>query len=774
MTGAAGQGGGTAFMSPSAVHLMREQFYGGSSSAAVRASRGRVCSYADPDVVKAAKREALDFKIRMKMADPAAAASHTAALRQLSSQKTTLDLSFLTSPLAGQPGSQDQVKSLVMPPEVGEHGDEISGSSKVILSGKRMDYQRVDSAAGEGRGQAAALGYHALDVEVPAAKPAGRPAWEVGKARGSTTASEFTGPMWSQLQEGMMAYIPVKIMRPDGMAGTAFMSQSQAIEAARTELNSSRTPRPQSATLKRYGAPPPADGERRTSTGSRGGSGGGAAPAAAATSSGLALDKFKDVPLPMAQVQEIDLFAMYRARSQRLLQKQLAAAPAPHPRPTDSSASQEPLRATVCSSSSGGGSGKAGTAACALSPRTTAAAAAAEAALGLAAAPPAAAGPHGRSSSAARARPPSGAAAKPANGPQPGTAAATEPAKASSSAAHGQPQQQQRPGQGAAAPQDPTAAGSASTPRAVVSALKQARPQSARPAAAGGGGGSVRAGPSVAWAPEPAQHLGTAPTAARPGAGWGGAHAAGPAQAIAPLQMQPGPAAAYPGAGPTGARPQPAQGPPLRRALSSGSATPAAPAQPQGTGAPGSAPGMRVQYQPPGPEARREQQRRPGSAVHTSKTNSRTRGGLLGEFSSSFSEQQQHGDREMLQNRILQYTAQQYVLEGKELLKALAAGGNADVPGARGTVGMSAADATASLATMQRSVGAACGPDGQQADGSVHLRRPCSAPSKRVRPPSAGNWAGRPPPEAVLSATPTPRRSPSFPAGALYDPAVQA
>lgn len=207
--------------------------------------------------------------------------------------------------------------------------------------------------------------------------------------------------------------------------------------------------------------------------------------------------------------------------------------------------------------------------------------------------------------------------------------------------------------------------------------------------------------------------------------------------------------------------------------------------------------GIRTAYVPPDPSTRMEQQRRPGSAVPTAKTNSRTRAGLLAELSGAGSDEaadgagggggvlqpqlqlqvQQPGasllsgsgveGRERLQDRILQYTVQQLVMGEDEFRSHLLASGGSG-GGACGAVrpppppkpvGLSMADALQAAQAMQRTsalaatVAAAAAGGQQQQQQAQQRERPQSAPSRRVRPPSAGHWAGRPQPEAVLSAT---------------------
>ncbi|EFJ42958.1 hypothetical protein VOLCADRAFT_119226 [Volvox carteri f. nagariensis] len=108
-----------------------------------------IFSYGPPDMVRQAKLEALEMKVRRKMQEQKASVRDTHAL----SDFTAADMpstAVRVSARANGVGSLGLVKSLVVPPELTEHGEEVRGSSHFILDGERLEYQRPARIARSG------------------------------------------------------------------------------------------------------------------------------------------------------------------------------------------------------------------------------------------------------------------------------------------------------------------------------------------------------------------------------------------------------------------------------------------------------------------------------------------------------------------------------------------------------------------------------------------------------------------------------------------------
>lgn len=233
------------FINQDPVHKLREELYGGGGSsggAGEIAARNMIFSYADPEVVRQAKLEALEERVKLRMAMAKADSGDHSALTALTGGKA-LDLSHLTQAKAGK-GSRDQVKALVVPPEVNPlNGEEVRGSSKLILGGQRRDYMRAGEGPPAGK-RGVDPAYRTNDMAfVPDVSPkkAGAGAW-AARRRGKAEPQQH--PLMAQLQEGMqLAYVPVKVQNQDGVARNAFVSQAQVRSPCRGRFGKCLPPR---------------------------------------------------------------------------------------------------------------------------------------------------------------------------------------------------------------------------------------------------------------------------------------------------------------------------------------------------------------------------------------------------------------------------------------------------------------------------------------------------------------------------------------------------
>ncbi|KAG2499317.1 hypothetical protein HYH03_002895 [Edaphochlamys debaryana] len=367
------------FINTNPIHLAREEYFGLPNKDDEPANgRGIVFSYAPPDVLRQAKLEAMEIKIRRKMLEHKAAQGDPHALRELEGPGE-IDIAALAELTGSGPkvkGGRDQVKALVVPPELTEHGDEVRGSSKIILGGQRRDFEHAAHAAGGAgrgaRGGAAAAGaagggggggsgtmpsYRTSDLterlDAAAArrkKPAPGSARAGGPPRKAPKPKP--DPRLAELREGMLTYVPAKEERPEGVGRGAFVTQAQAMLAARTEYEAVKPRRPASAPMRRYfsgslgpgsnagnGRIPGWDAPERAGSGfgDRGSGGGGGGGGGGAGMGGLGMggrgvpagmsDKWSDVP--MVRVEETDLLATYKAQSLKLAAAALAEAAAP-------------------------------------------------------------------------------------------------------------------------------------------------------------------------------------------------------------------------------------------------------------------------------------------------------------------------------------------------------------------------------------------------------------------------------------------------------------
>ncbi|GFR41268.1 hypothetical protein Agub_g1943, partial [Astrephomene gubernaculifera] len=286
-------------------------------------------SYGSPDAIRQAKFEALQLKVRQKMLqqrtgldDPHALKSHLDPAAELARAAKAACLGV---------GGCEQVQALVVPPTVTPHGEEVRGSSELILSGERREYQRPGpSRAATSNASGPVPRYRTSDLEI-AKKPEGGAAGEAGARGSSGRRSSRTGggssgygmswrkqppardPLAAQLSEGMLTYVQCKFERPN-VIGSAFVPQGQAMQEALHAYEQRKPRRPASAPLRRYmnqatGGTSRSDREAAWAVGG----GGGVGTASVSASAGTLDSKWQDVPV--VKVQETDLLAMYRRNS---------------------------------------------------------------------------------------------------------------------------------------------------------------------------------------------------------------------------------------------------------------------------------------------------------------------------------------------------------------------------------------------------------------------------------------------------------------------------
>lgn len=227
-----------------------------------------------------AKLEAMELKVRRKVLEHKVSLLDTHALRtDLSFAEASTTSIRVSARSNNDLGSRELVKSLVVPPEVTEHGDEVRGSSAVILDGERLEYQHPGHPTTDVAQASRALpGFRMYEPEnresdVDAQKKptgvvvghtqtetGGRSAGRnggtavrgagnapvrgraAGNALSGVTATEGRGTVFggrgartstwqldlrSQLSEGMLTYVPSKFERPAGVDNTAFVPQGQ-------------------------------------------------------------------------------------------------------------------------------------------------------------------------------------------------------------------------------------------------------------------------------------------------------------------------------------------------------------------------------------------------------------------------------------------------------------------------------------------------------------------------------------------------------------------
>ncbi len=156
-------------------------------------------------------------------------------------------------------GGRDQVKVLVVPPQVTQHGEEVRGSSHLIIEGQKRNYQRLlgqhaaaagGGAAGSGGGAGGVAGNHAgagrkregaeagdapgggplpryrtSDVGMRPDVPKKKVPWGGGGAPYRRPKPK-PDPMKVALGTGMLAYVPARVQQPCGLRN-AFVTQAQ-------------------------------------------------------------------------------------------------------------------------------------------------------------------------------------------------------------------------------------------------------------------------------------------------------------------------------------------------------------------------------------------------------------------------------------------------------------------------------------------------------------------------------------------------------------------
>lgn len=163
-------------------------------------------------------------------------------------------------------GGRDQVKALVVPPQVTQHGDEVRGSSHLVIEGQRRNYQRLlgqhaaaagGGAAGSGGGGGGGAVNQAGSKAFAAPAGAKRAGAEAGDVPGGGPLPRYRttdvgtrpdvpkkkvpwggggapyrrpkpkpDPMKVALGTGMLAYMPARVQQPCGLRN-AFVTQAQ-------------------------------------------------------------------------------------------------------------------------------------------------------------------------------------------------------------------------------------------------------------------------------------------------------------------------------------------------------------------------------------------------------------------------------------------------------------------------------------------------------------------------------------------------------------------
>ncbi|GIL43271.1 hypothetical protein Vafri_1059 [Volvox africanus] len=754
-----------------------------------------ILSYAPPDMVRQAKLEAMEMKVRQKMMQRKASLVDTHALSDFNATETP---SIAVRVIACADGSRELVKSLVVPPELTENGEEVCGSSEFILDGERLEYQRPGRVAATGSQTVRPMPlYRTYDpgqksiasgnqkkkpwgvvenAEMDSKKgsrhggnaPRGGGGGASGLQGGTSTGQSGGGRGWStaavrqeleaQLSDGMLTYVPSMFERPKGVESTAFVPQGQAMEQARHKYQSVKQRRPASAPPRRgaaAAAAAPGAGDAQD-TGTRGGGGGaGGSANGGLTSNGLSnTTVFRDKKwgdVTVVHVEETDLLATYRQNSQQQQEQQQSGA-------SMSRSSSAKLRAGSLQSS-----------------------------------PSKAANP--------------AAVSKPGYGPS-GSVNGRQITTAMTGGAR-----------------QPTGVGliPASRKNLAITAASAAG-TAAEKVVQGGVAAKVRSKPAsvvrTAWAAEspprtdakPNAIARTSRVAKRPIAPATAAEAAALAAAVAGGAASSRPAAAWAWEGPQSSSPRrtpaPSRPSSQRRidmsfATGAGTSVAAAPAVGGNADAAGSS--ARVGLQPIDPETRRQRQTRPGSAISTAKTN-RLRvparsagtsaygnpaaaaapadGGLpQPAWTTSSATAPPSCDRSQLQERILGGLVRQITLGAEEedtdssAMPMGATSTMADGPAQwrpSRTRGTSDAISGGGLLSSQRSMNTGQGDQRQlyqpPSSASHAVSRPQSAPNRRLRPPSPGHWAGRPDPDTLLARTTVPQHSMT---SIVYDPELQ-
>ncbi|GIL72711.1 hypothetical protein Vretimale_4418 [Volvox reticuliferus] len=793
-------GGATAF----------EECYGQALAAELSEVPGHtvVLSYAPPDMVRQAKLEAMAIKVRQKMMQRKASLLDTHALSEFNPTEAP---SIAVRVIACADGSRELVKSLVVPPEFTEHGEEVCGSSEFILDGERLEYQRPGRVAAAGSQTIRPMPlYRTYDPGQKTSSP-GNPkkkAWgvvesaDMARDKGSRNGGNGGGgagglyggaptghsgggkgrdaaavrqELEAQLSDGMLTYVPSLFERPKGVERTAFVPQGQAMEQARHKYQSVKQRRPISAPPRRGAAAAvaapsgagDADGTGTQGGGGAGGSGAGRPPAdGSLTSNGLSSNitasrdkKWGDVTV--VHVEETDLLATYRQNSKQQQEQQQQSGAG-----TSRSASMKLPAGSLQSSP----------------PTTAKPAAVTKAGYGPSG------GPHGRQNTGGGIRQPTGVGSIPASRKNLATTAAS---------AAGTTAERSRQGD--------VVAKVRSKPASVA---RTAWPSKSPPRTDAKPNTNARGASKAAKRP-------IAPATAAEAAALAAAAAGGPSSS------RPAAAWAWEGPRPPSPRRTPAPSRPssqrridVSSAAGTGTsvaAVAAAIATASGGSADAAGSAARVSLQPVDPETRRQRQNRPGSAISTAKTN-RLRvparsGGASAygiptnaaptadggwpqpAWTTSSSTLPPSCDRSQLQERILGGLVRQITLGAEDEdtdnstmpmgASSATADGTAQWRPGRTRATSDAAAITSSngggggLLSSQRSMNTGQGDQRQQyqppSSASHAISRPQSAPNRRLRPPSPGHWAGRPDPDALLART-TVQHSMT---GILYDPEVQ-
>ncbi|GLI68856.1 hypothetical protein VaNZ11_013400, partial [Volvox africanus] len=343
-----------------------------------------ILSYAPPDMVRQplgppmvplpanddprplfpqAKLEAMEMKVRQKMMQRKASLVDTHALSDFNATETP---SIAVRVIACADGSRELVKSLVVPPELTENGEEVCGSSEFILDGERLEYQRPGRVAATGSqtvrpmplfrtydpGQKSIASGNQKNksrgvvenAEMDSKKGSRHGGNVLGGASGlhggASTGQSGGGRGWgtaavrqeleAQLSDGMLTYVPSMFKRPKGVESTAFVPQGQAMEQARHKYQSVKQRRPASAPPRRGAAAattaPEAGNAQDSGTLGGGGGGSGGSANGGLASNGLSNTtvfrgkKWGDVTV--VHVEETDLLATYRQNSQQQQEQQ--------------------------------------------------------------------------------------------------------------------------------------------------------------------------------------------------------------------------------------------------------------------------------------------------------------------------------------------------------------------------------------------------------------------------------------------------------------------
>ncbi|GAX77447.1 hypothetical protein CEUSTIGMA_g4892.t1 [Chlamydomonas eustigma] len=202
--------------------------------------RPMLFSYASPHQVKQAKLEAMQFKLQQRLKAMTSKPDHEQFEMCDTKVEDRSTPGIFKTTQGPQRGSIEQFQALIVPPEVGSNGAEKNATSKFVSLGRQQDFQRLKAAIRLGSNSTIPVGYQPVDDQPREASPKKRPISRASVPR-SKPKDKDGGPRKDraadQLQKSLtISFVPVRV-NAAGMPQRALGSSAHVYETMRSEVD---------------------------------------------------------------------------------------------------------------------------------------------------------------------------------------------------------------------------------------------------------------------------------------------------------------------------------------------------------------------------------------------------------------------------------------------------------------------------------------------------------------------------------------------------------